>query len=371
MKKCIIFSLCLLSVFTGFAIKKPAKKVANTVIGFTVKGTIKGLKDGIVYLQPYSGNWKDSADIINGQFLIKGFVPSPIRCSLISKDYSLETTVFIENNVITVTGILGGDYRVRGSNTHNEYDAYMTSLSTYDIQMMRLNNQLDIAKLKRDTNLIKSIGEQWNMVSKNKKASITNYICKHPDSYVSADLLFPLTSQQEYGQKELYKMYDGLTTKIKRSTMGKYIEISIGNRFPLLINRKAPDFALNDINGKKVSLSGYRGKYILLDFWASWCGPCRGENPNVLKAYNKYHSKGLEILAVSLDNARQAWVKAIAEDKLPWTQVSDLKGWKSDVAQLYRVGGIPMNFLINPQGIIIDGNLRGSELETKLAEIFK
>ncbi|MGN8068617.1 redoxin domain-containing protein [Mucilaginibacter sp. 22184] len=139
------------------------------------------------------------------------------------------------------------------------------------------------------------------------------------------------------------------------------------------VGSKAPEFTENDIHDKPVSLSSFKGKYVLVDFWASWCLPCRQENPNVLKAYNKYKDKGFTVLGVSLDSesAKASWLKAIASDALPWTQISDLKGWKNQAAQLYGVGSIPQNFLIDPNGVVIATNLRGEDLHTKLASILK
>jgi peroxiredoxin len=134
-----------------------------------------------------------------------------------------------------------------------------------------------------------------------------------------------------------------------------------------------PDFTQNDPNGKPITLSGFRGKYLLIDFWASWCGPCRRENPNVVKAYDKYRDKGFEVLGVSLDSekGRDNWINDIKEDGLVWTQVSDLKYWKNAVAVQFGIHSIPQNFLLDPTGKIVDMNLRGEELNKKLAEIFK
>jgi peroxiredoxin len=133
----------------------------------------------------------------------------------------------------------------------------------------------------------------------------------------------------------------------------------------------AKDFSQPDVNGKMVSLSSMRGKYVLIDFWASWCGPCRGENPNVVAAYNKFKNKNFTILGVSLDDNKDKWLKAVEQDGLTWTQVSDLKGWENAAAQDYGVRGIPANFLVDPNGNIVAANLRGPALEAKLQEILK
>ncbi len=138
-----------------------------------------------------------------------------------------------------------------------------------------------------------------------------------------------------------------------------------------LLNKEAPEITMPDINGKQVSLSSLRGKYVLVDFWASWCGPCRQENPNVVAAYNKFKNKNFTILGVSLDEDKAAWKKAIEKDNLTWTHISDLKQWESAVVSPYGIEGIPFNVLLDPQGKIIASALRGADLESKLAEVLK
>jgi peroxiredoxin len=137
------------------------------------------------------------------------------------------------------------------------------------------------------------------------------------------------------------------------------------------VGETAPDFNLPDPSGKSISLSSFRGKYVLIDFWASWCGPCRKENPNVVKAYNQFKSKNFTILGVSLDQKKDAWVKAIQDDGLAWSHVSDLKFWESAVVPLYGINAIPANILLDPQGKVIASDLRGEALEAKLKEVVK
>jgi len=137
------------------------------------------------------------------------------------------------------------------------------------------------------------------------------------------------------------------------------------------VNKQAPNLTMNDINGKPVSISDFKGKYVLIDFWASWCGPCRKENPNVVAAYNKYKDKNFTILGVSLDQDKDSWVQAIKNDNLAWAQMSDLKQWQSAAVSTYNIEGIPFNVLIDPTGKVIAQELRGPALEQKLAEVLK
>lgn len=137
------------------------------------------------------------------------------------------------------------------------------------------------------------------------------------------------------------------------------------------IGQPAPDFTMNDSLGNQISLSSKFGNYLLVDFWAAWCGPCRVENPNVVLAYQKYHEKGFDVFGVSLDDDRNEWIQATQDDQLTWTHVSDLKGWGNEAAKLYGVNAIPGNFLLDIDGIIIARNIRGQELQDKLAGIFE
>lgn len=226
-------------------------------------------------------------------------------------------------------------------------------------------------KVKYDTIGLGAWRAEMAVLKIEKKKTEADFIIQHPGYFISLvalnDVIGPLPSNVP----ELIKLFNKLDKNIQRTTMGVKTKATL-DKFDLVsIGRTAPLFSAPDTSGKNISLLDFRGKYVLLDFWASWCGPCREENPIVVKAYQKFRTKNFEILSVSLDQSgkRDAWVKAIHDDGLTWQHVSDLKFWNSEVAQLYAVRSIPQNFLIDPKGKIIAVNLRGEELNKKLSEL--
>lgn len=198
---------------------------------------------------------------------------------------------------------------------------------------------------------------------------IADFVQSHPDSHVSVDLMDFFT-QNTIQPNVVDPMYNALSKRMQNSekVLG-WVKKLEQAKLAVSGNQTAPSFTLNDTDGNPVSLESYRGSYLLLDFWASWCMPCRAENPNVLAAYKKYKDKNFKVLGVSLDEQKEAWIKAINEDKLPWKQLSDLKGASSEVVKMYNITTIPSNVLINPNGKIVGINLRGEDLHDRLAEL--
>ena len=198
----------------------------------------------------------------------------------------------------------------------------------------------------------------WNFVKIHPTSPVSLFILKHDDeNYPDYDKLAPY--------------FDALSSELKNTIFGKGYGAMLAGLKLTRTGARSPEFTMEDPNGKKVSLSSFRGKYILVDFWASWCKPCREENPSVVSAYKQFSDKNFAILGVSLDKAKDAWLKAITDDNLAWTQVSDLNFWNNAAAQLYSVKAIPQNFLLDPEGHIIAKNLFGERLIKTLKKIFE
>ena len=341
----------------------------NVQSGYKVTGTVEGMPVGKAIIATVNGSTLDTlakADVKNGSFEFTGNVSEPTGAYIMVIGQRGAIPFMLENANITISAGQAG-LTVTGSEGQKIYDQFMAINATAQQEAMKLQQEYQAAN--GDQAKIQAIQEAYAKLMTDVQAKETELIKANPDSYVSAFVIASGMGQMEYEQ--LKERYNLLGEKAKAGAQGKAIAAQIAKLESTAIGQIAPNFTITTPEGESISLYDIKGKVKLIDFWASWCGPCRGENPHVVEIYKEYHPKGLEIFGVSLDNNKEAWVKAIADDGLVWKHGSDLKGWQSAPAQLYSVTGIPHTVLLDENNKIIAKNLRGDELKQKIAELLK
>jgi peroxiredoxin len=347
---------------------------------FTINGQLGSAAPGLIYLS-YMVDGKTLVDSVKpekGVFQFKGTVPGPTMSYVFTKAASQgvipdNKVVYIEGGAISFVSTDSiKNAVVTGSALHTQYEAYAKEFETQDRIMNSVNADYAAAspEKKGDPVFAMFLQEKFKVAAQEKMAILQKYIALHPDSYFSLIALKEIANNN-VDMAIIGVIFKTLTEAVRTTREGTELGRLIAATENTSIGVTAPDFTQTDPDGKPVKLSDFRGKYVLIDFWASWCKPCRDENPNVVKVFKTYKDKNFTILGVSLDQPgkREDWLAAIKKDKLSWAQVSDLKFWKNDVALLYGVRSIPQNFLLDPEGKIIGKNLSGQDLEKKLAEV--
>lgn len=373
-----VIAFIIIIIFASCNSTSP-KRSAVVMDGYKINGEITGIDSGWIFLKHTDENDNtivDSTLIENKRFTFTGKQNTPEQVSLSLREKNASVNFFLDNSEIEITASADSfkNAKVTGSPTQDQFVEYQKLLAPIDNEIASLNKELSELSIPvkgsntaAQTDSIKSKLATFDSLKNNK---IISFIKENPASIVSAKAIIS-NFLWNPDVDQLTGLYNLLKPQIQKSQYGKTIKEHVDIAQKLAIGKSAPDFSQPDMTGNLFKLSSLRGKFVLIDFWASWCVPCREDNPYLVKAYNKFKNKNFTIVGVSLDQNKRAWINAVKKDHLDWYQVSDLTGLSNTVMQEYGVWVTPTNYLLDKEGTIIGRNLFGEKLEGKLTEILK
>ncbi len=338
--------------------------------GFSIAGHVKGLSDGSAVFLTDANNPTDtltSGRVTDGRFLLTGHFTDPNLYDLNFGSAQKKTLLFLGNEKISIEGDVEDlkSLKTKGSPINDDFANFQQN---FNPMFAHLNEIGKLYSSPAAAGKMDSLSRVYKKLVDSVENEEDQFIQARPSSYVSPFVLMVLIQlSQDIVREE--RRFNSLSSEVKGGYYGKMADNQIAGAKIGAVGTDALDFTQADTAGRPVSLSSFKGKYVLVDFWASWCGPCRAENPNVLATYSKFRNKNFTVLGISLDRTKDAWIKAIKDDRLTWTQISDLQFWNNAVAIKYHVTQIPTNLLVDPSGKIVGKNLRGQDLTNKLCEL--
>lgn len=365
MKK--LFYLLLITLAVSSCTMQPAKKTA-----YSINVNLQGLDEGTVYLQQRVNGEMiklDSADAAT-PISFKGNIEMAEVYYLGIKDKRGSIPVFVDAADINITGHIDSlrQVEITGSPAQDELKAFNEQTKTFSEQLQNLYGEYRAANQEQNEELKGQLEKQMDAIQAEKVEFTFKHVTENKASIVASFIAYQ--NNYDFDLSQLDSIASGFDPSIEQSVYVKLLKERVATLQSVAIGKKYIDFTMNNTEDIPVQFSSLiKGKYTLIDFWAAWCGPCRGENPNVVAVYNDYKDKGFDVIGISLDQSKDKWLEAIEADKLTWNHLSDLQYWNSAAAKLYGVNSIPHSILIDGEGIIIAKNLRGTALRNKIAEL--